>query len=406
MADYIKNINDSSVAENTNEIFNNYADNIEELYNDFIKSLSNIPDLLKNNPSKIKKNNNIEESDSHIELDEESEEKSLCKIIDDIAAWTEWSISLTEEVIKLPEKLAEFIANVLGESISVITDLVNKGLDALIKWINDKLEEIINKANQKIKEKQENIKNKNKSKLERKIKKIQKFIKKIIKYIKLLILKIKKAILDAQLWVYKNAKKILETLANGRCVAALNTILAGVLTALQTCSAAIAAGLQAINAILQSLIATFMAIKAKNMAFFMTPKILITGKLLAEMAPVEPANDLSGFISKSIIDPVIEAYINGIKNANNVIKQTYISTKIAEYLASSQISDGSPTLQLLDPQELKNKIQGFIDTLLAGCSEPLPKYEKLSIINIRFLIWLTTVFEPTMKMSFGIPGMP
>jgi hypothetical protein len=39
-------------------------------------------------------------------------------------------------------------------------------------------------------------------------------------------------------------------------------------------------------------------------------------------------------------------------------------------------------------------------------AEAVPRYEKLSITNVRFLVFLVTGFEPAGKNTFGIPGFP
>ena len=79
---------------------------------------------------------------------------------------------------------------------------------------------------------------------------------------------------------------------------------------------------------------------------------------------------------------------------------------MSQYLTTGEIRSGKVNLKKIDNKEIRNIIKSAFIGILLNLSEPLPKYEKLMITNIRFLLWLTLVFEPGMKQSFGIPGMP
>lgn len=377
---------------------NKNLDNIEDLWNSFNKNLEELKELCKNNPSKIKKNKAANQSSVNIELKDENDKKTLCAIIDEVAEWMEWSIKVSEKTIELPAKFAEFIASVLGESIDYVLSLISQGIDNLIKWINNKLEEIVNNVQDKI----EN----GDSKFAKKVRKIKRFIKKAIKKIKILILEVKKLILEAQLIVYKNTKTVIESLANGRAVAALDAVFAGALAALQSCAASISVGLQVVSAIIQSLLSAFMAIEGGTMAFFMTPKIILSGKLLQTMKPLELNNDIFSFGIMNIVNNVIDEYIKSINDINVATCTAYIVSMLAEFAVTGQITEGSVNIEKIDPEHIKKLVQDIIATLLANISEPMPKYEKISILNIRYLLWLTTVFQPSMKLSFGYPGMP
>ena len=76
--------------------------------------------------------------------------------------------------------------------------------------------------------------------------------------------------------------------------------------------------------------------------------------------------------------------------------------------ASSATGFTLPQFPNLEAFDIK-KIKPLIETLmlpLQFTADPLPRYEKLNILNIGFLIFLITGFEPAAKQSFGIPGMP
>lgn len=383
-------------------IVDNYTDNIEDLWIEFNKNIQYVNDLCKNMPGGIKKTNNLIEYNINIDVLNENEESNFCKLIDSCTEWTEWSIKLTESIVVIPFEFAKFIANVIGDTSDFILNITEYEVDVVIKWINDKLEWLIDTINTWL----QNKINKKQSKNEKKFKKIKRFIKKAIKRVKILLLKANKLVLSAQLWVYKTTKRLLERIANGKMINGVSVALKAVIDALKVTAKIITYGLSAIQSIVEMLSAAFISIKAGHMAFFLTPKIALNGRILEDMAPIEQGNDLFSFGAIEAVDSMLNEYIDGIKNLNDEQSKIYISNKVAEYLATGNITEGTPVLQKIDQNKLSNIVQNALNVLLTGLSEPLPKYEKLSITNIRFLLWLSTVFEPGMKASFGLPGMP
>ena len=65
---------------------------------------------------------------------------------------------------------------------------------------------------------------------------------------------------------------------------------------------------------------------------------------------------------------------------------------------------GCKHLQLLDPEKIIKGIEFIVQ--LIPIPQALPKYEKISIINLGYVAWLLTSFELGGKRSFGMPGMP
>ena len=62
------------------------------------------------------------------------------------------------------------------------------------------------------------------------------------------------------------------------------------------------------------------------------------------------------------------------------------------------------SLPKFDPSIIRNAVTILMQMLVDA--DAVPRYEKLSISNIRFLVFLVTGFEPAGKRTFGIPGFP
>lgn len=353
-----------------------FVDDIEALYNDLNKDIDDIKKLCKENPSKIK----IEKSNNLIEVaNENEEENTLCHTIEVTTEWISWSIKLSDRIIAIPSKLAELLSIVLDIDVS---EILQMGIEKIIKLLNDEFEKAL--------------------KNNKTIQKIKKLIKKIIKQIKIITLQAKQILLQGQLFVYKNLKKALENLANGKVCGAISNICAGALAVLQQCSLFIATVLEVINQIISMLGLTFMSIEGGTMSFFATPKTIMSGLTQKKIKPKEQNNDLGGSSCVSMVDEFLDKIVNQIKDQNNAIKLAYISSQVNSYNNSGQLpSFSGPNLIKLDINDLREKAMTFLSSLMV--SEPMPKYENLKLTNIRYVYWLTTVFCPAMQASFGLP---
>lgn len=362
------------------ELTKEHTDNIVELYNNLINNLDDVLELCKNTPSKIK----IKNKNNSVDVDNENlSTNDLCNLIKTSEEWTSWSIEVVDKATAIPTMLIDFITSVTGESAEFINQLIELGIDELTKWIMLKLEELFSGDNKKIK----------------------KICKKIIAKVKIALTTIKIAILNGQIFVYKNIKKVLESINCERVNSSLNTILPGILQALQSCATVILTGLTVINTIMNMLGTTMMSIDGGTMSFFMTPKTLLMGLTHFNMKPFEPNNDLVGSSIINMIDPILNEMTNKMKEANEIIKISYITNNVALYQATQELPDFDEVLlNFIDVESIREKIKTLLLTL--SVSEPMPKYENLKITNIRFLMWLNTVFVPAMKTCFGIPGMP
>ena len=380
--------------EKKDNIYTEYADNVVKLYEDFMKNVEELNKLCKNPPSKIKKKNKNTSVDVVVEKkSKEQKNQERCEKIENMIKWTEWSVEVTQKSLEIPIKFVEFIVAVTGESIELINTMLEKGLDFLINWANNKIEELIKEINEK-------------DKTKKTAKKIKRIIIKVIKAIKLTMLTVKVAVLKGQLFVYKCLKDILSDINCERISNNLNLILAGTLEVLKAIASIILIILKVIDTILKSLGLIGLSLDGGAMAFVFSVKAMANGIMAAKAK--EANNDLSGFGIMNIIDTTIEeTLIKPLKTVNDKNKVAYVAANVALATANSMVPDIVPisNTESLNLKELKKMVNTLLLSIFTP-SEPMPKYERLSVINLRYLMWLQMYFEPAMKQSFGMPGMP
>ena len=124
------------------EIVNTYSDNLDIIYKNFEKHIDDIKFLCENTPNKISKNidnnNSVEISSDNVD------ENTLCKVLDDIMEWTDWSANLIAKSVELPLKTAECIALAIGETQEFINELLSKSVEYIVNWINEQLDKFKN----------------------------------------------------------------------------------------------------------------------------------------------------------------------------------------------------------------------------------------------------------------------
>lgn len=109
------------------------------------------------------------------------------------------------------------------------------------------------------------------------------------------------------------------------------------------------------------------------------------------------------------VDIAITEAESQIALANNELKRAKLLTMASD--ATSKVANGeefSPgsfgSLPKFDGATIREAIKIILQMVVDA--EALPRYEKLTPINLRFLVFLTTGFEPAAKKTFGIPGFP
>ena len=182
-------------------------------------------------------------------------------------------------------------------------------------------------------------------------------------------------------------------------------------SALQAPLAALSAVASVANTILTALgtLLTFVEnlfplnVKAASCAFFMTPKSL--SKVDISIANVNSST------TNTIPEPIDKA-LSKAESSIDEINKTKKVTAVASAAASGSASAASgsfsfleiPNFDKFDSEIIIKAIRSILSSLFDA--EPLPRYEKLTPINFRFLTYLATGLEPAAKQCFGLPGFP
>lgn len=148
---------------------------------------------------------------------------------------------------------------------------------------------------------------------------------------------------------------------------------------------------------------TVINVKSASTALFLTPKSMMKQDISIINANQSTTNNIP-----EPIDKLITATEESIKKANGEVKKTKIAACASAALSSA--SNGNVEFQSVgdfekfDPQKIRNLVKAIMLTLVDA--DAVPRYEKLSITNPRFMFYLITGFEPKAHASFGIPGFP
>jgi len=232
----------------------------------------------------------------------------------------------------------------------------------------------------------------------------------IMKRFQILKLRIKRIILvlkrlvaltcrDTLIWVLSGAGSTM--------TAPINSVLSA-LSAVGAAAQTVLTALGLLLMIIQPILDIF-GIEGGGMSFFMTPKSLITAPGLAVRI-----SQINAGITTQIPEPVQKVADNAVL----AVKQAYSKTKFAKIAAiatqgaAAAASDAGFSVpsfgpaEAFDPNNIKKVIHMAIEVLLMAYAEPLPRYEKLTPVNVRFMMHLALAWEPTAKKCFGIPGFP
>ena len=150
---------------------------------------------------------------------------------------------------------------------------------------------------------------------------------------------------------------------------------------------------------------TILNIDAAGCAFGPTPKnLMMTSKMTIANTRSSTTNTIP-----EPLDIAISQAETQIEAANGQLKKTKVITMASE--ATATVAKGGEfgvgsfgSLPKFDGKTIRTAIKLLMQSLLDA--EALPRYEKLSPTNIRFLVFLTTGFEPAAQKTFGIPGYP
>lgn len=148
---------------------------------------------------------------------------------------------------------------------------------------------------------------------------------------------------------------------------------------------------------------TVINVKSASTALFLTPKSMMKQDISIMNVNQSTTNNIP-----ESIDKLITTTEESIKKANGEVKKAKVAACASA--ASSSASNGNVEFQSVgdfekfDPQKIRNLVKAIMLTLVDA--DAVPRYEKLSITNPRFMVYLITGFEPKAHASFGIPGFP
>lgn len=209
--------------------------------------------------------------------------------------------------------------------------------------------------------------------------------------------------LSVQITIAKLTKETLTGILSGKGSSA-DPINATMATTMATAGATVNSIMMIIDAIVTMINnITIMNVNGGGMAFFFTPKSIVK----TDINITNSKQSTTCSIPENI-DKLITEAENKIRESNGKIKQAKILSMGAAGAASAQSGDFNPgsfgNLPKFDPSIIRTAVMMLLQLLVDA--EALPRYEKLSITNIRFLVFLVTGFEPAGKKTFGIPGFP
>ena len=148
---------------------------------------------------------------------------------------------------------------------------------------------------------------------------------------------------------------------------------------------------------------TIMNVNGAGMAFFLTPKSISKIDISITNSNQSTTNNIPDSVNQ-----MISQAENKIRESNGKIKKAKILSMGAAGAASAPSGDFNPgtfgSLPKFDPSIIRTSVMMLMQLLVDA--DAVPRYEKLSVANTRFLVFLVTGFEPAGKRTFGIPGFP
>ena len=293
---------------------------------------------------------------------------------------------MTSSITNILSSAVKDVMNLANESIKYAQNVVNEAKDKAVEYATDAVENAESKAESKVNQATQLMVD-----------------AKYLKYLAVQIILKKFQILKYRIDLIKNEISIM--------IAKLTKmVLSGILvgkvmsSVMASAAAAVNSVLTIIDAIVTMINSTvILNVNGGCMTFFQTPKSIIKADMIIANSHQSTTNSIPDPINEMISEAE-----NKIRTANGAIKKGRIIAMAAAGAASAVGGDFEPgsfgNIPKFDPSIIREAIMMIIQLLTDA--EALPRYEKLSITNIRFLTFLVTGFEPAGKRTFGIPGFP
>lgn len=206
-----------------------------------------------------------------------------------------------------------------------------------------------------------------------------------------------------QITAAKLTKGVLTGILGGKGSAGdpINTTMA---TTMATAGITVSTIMSVIDAIVTSINnITIMNVNGAGMAFFPTPKSIMKVDINITNSKQSTTNNIP-----EAIDQLITETENKVRESNGAIKKSKVLAMGAAGAASAPSGKFDPgsfgNLPKFDPSIIRTAVMMLFQMLVDA--DAVPRYEKLSVSNTRFLVFLVTGFEPAGKNTFGLPGFP
>ena len=290
-------------------------------------------------------------------------------------------------MIDVQNVMTSSITNVLSGSSQYVANLANEGLDTAktsVKNIQSKYSSIT----------QLSVDSKYTKYLATQI---------ILKKFQILKYRIELIKTGVQITIAKLTKSVLSGIlcGKGSVKDPINATMSSTMASAATAANAILSVIDSIVTMINSVI--IMNVNGAGMAFFQTPKSITKVDINIANSNQSITNNIPGYV-----DQMISKAENKIRESSGKIKQAKILSMGAAGAASAtsgNFNAGSfGSLPKFDPSIIRNAVTMLMQMLVDA--DAIPRYEKLSVSNIRFLVFLVTGFEPAGKRTFGIPGFP
>ena len=332
-----------------------------------------------------------EEKLDNIEKDIEDSIPKKCDFCDVQAVITKLS-NIASDLMSVHDVMTSAVSEALSSTVQQATDAVSEVVENVGDAVSDAAESVGDKISGK--SKQLSVDQQYTKYLATQIilKKFQ-IIKYKVEYIKT----------GIEITTAKMKKSLLKAFLSGKgsasdpTLATASSTIASVAAVVNTIMNVISAIVSVINSV------TIMNVNGAGMAFFLTPKSLMK----TDINITNINQSTTNFIPAGVDQAITQAE-QTVRKSNGAIKLAKIASMGAAGQASAASGEFNPgsfgNLPQFDTAIIKTAVNLLLQALV--CAEATPRYEKLSIINVRFLIFLVTGFEPAGKSTFGIPGYP
>lgn len=312
-------------------------------------------------------------------------------------------------MIDVQNVMTSSITNVLSGASQDVTNLANEGLDAAKTVLSGASQYVTNLANKGLDTAKTSVKNKlSKDSSTAQLSVDSKYTKYlatqiILKKFQILKYRIELIKTGIQITIAKLTKSVLSGIlcGKGSAIDPINATISSTITSAAAAANTILSVIDSIVTMINSII--IMNVNGAGMAFFPTPKSITKVDINIANSNQSITNNIPGFV-----DQMISKAENKIRESSGKIKQAKILSMGAAGAASAtsgNFNAGSfGSLPKFDPSIIRNAVTMLMQMLVDA--DAIPRYEKLSVSNIRFLVFLVTGFEPAGKKTFGIPGFP